>query len=302
MKDQENEAEAEIEQYLRDLSDRLRGWRARRGMRRKDLANHSGVSERYLAQLEGGDANPSLGLLLRLVNAMDISLQDLLISGGPGVQIHAGLFGLAQRLSAEQQAAAYSMLLRHFSPDQSAFAGCALIGLRGAGKTTLGERLSAAFGVPFVRLGNVIENLGGMELAELFSLGGQKAYRRLERQALDLVTREHPGCIVEAGGSLVSEVETFNALRSSFYTIWVRAEPEDHMNRVIQQGDLRPINSSEEAMADLRRILAEREPYYRTADYVIDTSARSIDDCLAELEPICRPYLSGEPMRADTTS
>lgn len=287
-----------IQQYLSDVSARLRGWRARRGMRRKDLATDSGVSERYLAQLENGDANPSLGVLLRLVNALDITPRELLVADEPEAEMHPGLLRVIQRLSDDQQAAAGTLLMRHYFPQDHAFTGVALVGLRGAGKSTLGEGIARELNVPFIRLGGVIERLGGMDLAELFSLGGQKAYRRLEREAVDDVIRTHPGSIVEAGGSLVSEMDTFNALRSAMFTVWVKADPEDHMNRVIGQGDFRPIRGSEEAMSDLRRILAEREPYYRASDYIINTSGRSVRACLNELVPVCRPYLTVQLARA----
>lgn len=282
---------AEVEQYLRDLSGRVRALRARRGMTRKDLAKHTGISERYLAQLENGDANPSVELLWRIVQAMGISFQELVTERPALPGSHPALADLLEKLSPEEQAVAYSLLMQHFSGQRSQMRGVALIGLRGAGKTTLGRALSDHFGVPFIKLGDVIENLASMELSEVFSLGGQKTYRRLERQAVNHVVERYSGAVIEAGGSLVSELETFNVLRGSFFTVWVRAKPEDHMNRVVQQGDLRPMEGNEEAMEDLRRILVEREPYYGVANYMINTSGRSAQDCLTELERVCRPYL-----------
>lgn len=282
----------DIGAYLRDLGERVRSLRARRGMTRKDLSRHSDISERYLAQLENGAANPSVELLWRIVHAMGISFDELVSDRSVQPMAHAPLLDLLRNLSAEEQNQAYGMLVRHFArqPPQS-LGGVALIGLRGAGKTTLGRAMGEAFDVPFIRLGDLVEQLAGMELAEIFSLGGQKTYRRLEREAVQYVVDRHERAIVEAGGSLVSESDTFELLRASFFTVWVRTSPEEHMNRVIQQGDLRPMRGNDEAMDDLRRILAEREPFYGTANYVLDTSRRSPADCLRELTGVCRPFL-----------
>ena len=285
----------DADRYLRELSERVKGFRARRGMTRKDLSRHSGISERYLAQLEYGKANPSLLLLFRIVNAMGVSLQQLLYDKEPRSPDQLALLEFIDRLSPAEQSAALSLLMSHFSGERDGYAGVALIGLRGGGKTTLGQRLAAACGVRFIRLREVIETLAGIEVAELFSLGGQKAYRRLEREAVDHAVARYPGCVIEATGGIVAELDTFKSLRSGFYTVWVRAAPEDHMNRVIQQGDTRPMEGNESAMDDLRRILAEREPFYRSANYAIQTSGRTVDDCVEEIVRVCAPYLRGSP-------
>ncbi len=288
----EREWSEDIDRQLALISERVRAIRARRGMTRKDLSRHSDISERYLAQLESGAANPSIAVLLRIAYAMDVDFRELLPGRNePGLRL-TPLVEMLQRLSPEDEQAAYELLSKHFSRHQGPLRGIALIGLRGAGKSTLGARLAARFDVPFIRLGEMVERMGGMELGELFSLGGQKAYRRLERQALQRVIDSHPLAVVEAGGSLVSEPETFELLRASYRTVWVRALPEDHMSRVISQGDLRPMaGDNDEAMEDLRRILAEREPYYRTANVMLETSGRSIEDCLNELSGLAGEYL-----------
>lgn len=260
-------------------------------MTRKDLSRHSGVSERYLAQLENGEANPSVTLIWRMAQAMDVDFHDLLGARSKVPLSYAPLWELLQTLSPADQQAAYEMLAGRFTDRAGGTRGVALIGLRGAGKSTLGRRLADACGVPFVRLGTVVEEVSGMEAGELLSLGGQKAYRRTERQALERVIEEYPVAVLETGGSLVSELSTFNLLRSSYFTVWVRAQPEDHMNRVIRQGDTRPMQGSREAMEDLQRILTEREPYYSSADYTVNTSDRAVADCLRELERVAAPYL-----------
>ncbi|MEX1065506.1 MAG: helix-turn-helix transcriptional regulator [Aquisalimonadaceae bacterium] len=276
------------------LSARVRALRARRGMTRKDLSRHSDISERYLAQLENGDANPSIALLLRIAAAMDVDIQELLPSRvNTGLRM-TPLLELLQRLRPDEEEAAFSLLVRHFPRHDGPFRGVALVGLRGAGKTTLGAALAEHYSLPFLRLGDVVEQMGGMGLGELFSLGGQKAYRRLERQALQYVLEHYPLAVVEAGGSLVSESETLELLLGSYFTVWVKADPQEHMSRVASQGDLRPMEGNEEAMADLRRILAEREPYYRTANAILNTSGRAVDDCLNELTELASAYLQGD--------
>lgn len=279
-----------IRAYIGGIGERTRGLRAERGMSRKDLSRHSGISERYLAQLEGGQANISVTLLWQIAEALNVEFQELLPSNDtPGIELKP-LLSFLERLPLEQQKAAYSLLRKTFTDAPGPALGVALLGLRGGGKTTLGKRLAEELELPFVRLGNLIEQLAGMETAELFSLGGQKAYRRLEHQAVRQVIERRETVVLETGGSLVSEQQTYNDVLSSFYTVWVKATPEEHMNRVVAQGDLRPMQDSTEAMSDLRRILAERESNYSAANYVLDTSGRSVQDCLQELVDQCRYY------------
>ena len=288
-----------IKGYIAGIGERTRGIRAQRGMSRKDLSRHSGISERYLAQLESGQANISVALLWQLAEALSVEFQELL----PDNQVRAvelkPLLSFLERLSLDQQKAAYSLLLEQFSDAKGPVHGVALVGLRGGGKTTLGKLLARRLKVPFVRLGEVIENLAGMKTPELFSLGGQKTYRRLEQQAVKRVLESDECVVVETGGSLVSEQETYSTLLGSFYTVWIKASPVEHMNRVIAQGDLRPMEGNAEAMTDLELILRERESYYSAANYVLDTSGRSVQDCLQELVGQCRPYLGHHDPRGD---
>ncbi|MCB1756063.1 MAG: helix-turn-helix transcriptional regulator [Gammaproteobacteria bacterium] len=286
--------EAELEQYIHSIGERIRAIRTRRGMIRKHLSKHSGVSERYLAQAESGKANLSVSLLWRIARAMEVQLTELLPNasaapGSPALQM------MLARLNAEQQEAALELLKRRFVKSGGQVQGVALVGLRGAGKTRLGSLLADEYKLPFIRLGDVIEEIAQMSIGELFSLGGQHAYRRIERQALEQTIETHPLAVVESGGSLVTESDTYSRLLDNYFTVWVKATAEEHMNRVMDQGDMRPMADNEQAMEDLKLILAEREAEYRMADYILDTSRRKVLDCSLELARCCEEYLqSGE--------
>tara|TARA_R110001583_G_scaffold61717_1_gene182087 strand:+ start:8714 stop:9646 length:933 start_codon:yes stop_codon:yes gene_type:complete len=278
--------------YVQQIAKLVRGQRAQRGMTRKVLSQHSGISERYLAQVETGKANMSIALLWRLAEAMHVGLNDILPYNAYATVRLAPLRQLLEGLSTEQQQQAHELLQQKFAVGSCGCElqdcrGIALIGLRGAGKSTLGRKLADAMEIPFVRLSDVIEQLGGFDLQELLTLFGQKAYRKLERQALETVRENYDRVVLEIGGSLVSEKQTYSDVRDHFYTVWVKAEPEDHMSRVMAQGDLRPMAASQKAMDDLKLILTEREPYYRAANALLNTSGRTVDECAAELIEKC---------------
>lgn len=276
--------------YTAAIGDRVRIIRARRGIARKQLSSQSDVSERYLAQVESGKANISIVLLHRLARAMMVPVTDLLPSSDRP-NLPKSLLELMQRLDPKQLDEALDLLRQHFEPQRQQGSGIAFIGLRGAGKSTLGKQLARAFNVPFISIGDVVEQLSGMKPSELIALGGQAAYRPIEREALEHIIAEHPLCVIEAGGSLVSEPDTFKRLLNNYYTIWLKASPDEHMQRVIEQGDMRPIQSSRRAMDDLKLILVEREEDYRKADYTLSTSYRSTQECLHELNAFCAPIL-----------
>ncbi len=272
--------------YLRLVGERVRGGRARRGMTRKMLARDSGVSERYLAQLESGRGNVSVLLLRQIARAMGLPLADLGRDGPDRPVEFTLLRQLLERLSPEDLAVAHRLLGGRFG---RALRGqraerIALIGLRGAGKSTLGRRLAAHLGVPFLDMGVEIERDSGMSLGEIFSLSDQAAYRRLERRCLERLVDTYTAAVIETGGSLVSEPATFELLLQACYTIWIKASPEDHMGRVIAQGDYRPMAGNAEAMADLRRILAERDPLYGKADAAVDTGGQSEAESFKQLQ------------------
>ena len=263
--------------YLRLLGDRVREMRARRGMTRKILARDSGVSERYLAQLETGQGNISILLLRQIAQALDTPLQALVLDGPepPVDLVHTTEF--LRRLPANELVEARRLLVEHFGGvDLDARRGrIALIGLRGAGKSTLGAMLAHRLEVPFLELDRLIEQESGVSLSVIFDLYGQSGFRRLERRVLDQVIERYPRFVLATGGSLVSEPATFERLLTMCFTVWLRATPEEHMQRVIAQGDMRPMADNRESMSDLRRILDVREPLYRKADATINTSGCS---------------------------
>lgn len=290
---------------LAELGARLRAWRARRGMTRKQLAADSGLSERFLADVETGRGNVSINSLTAAARALNISVLDLLQEPvhPPLQRVH----GLLARLDDEQLDVALSLLGAHFglgdAPERAV--RIALIGLRGAGKSTLGQQLAVQRGLPFIELDREIEREAMTSLNEIFLLHGQAGYRRYERRALLRVAQTYPqGVVMTTGGSLVSERETFELLLKSFYCVWVKASPEEHMGRVVAQGDMRPFvagavtpftpfstdlpdastASMTEAMDDIRRILASRETLYARADAVVDTAARTVKQSLKDLE------------------
>lgn len=274
--------------YLKSLGERVRNARALRGMTRKILARDSGVSERYLAQLEAGQGNISIARLRQIAGAMSLPLVDL-VREGPDRPVELTLLlQRLERLSAAELGEASQLLTAHFGRDlgEGRTARIALIGLRGGGKTTLGRELAERIGVPFVEMNKEIEHDSGMSLNEIFSLSGQAAYRRYERRALERVIETHPAAVIATGGSLVSEPGTFELLMDACYTIWIKAAPDEHMGRVIEQGDMRPMAGNAEAMADLRRILSEREPLYSKADAVVDTAGKGLEDSIVELQRV----------------
>jgi len=272
--------------YLRLLGERVRQTRARRGMTRRILAHDSGVSERYLAQLETGRGNISILLLKQIAQALDTPLQALVLEGSepPVDLVHTTEF--LRRLPAADLLEARRLLIEHFGGVelQARRGRIALIGLRGAGKSTLGNILASRLDVPFIELDRLIEQESGVSLSVIFDLYGQSGFRRLERRCLDQVIERFPKFVLATGGSLVSEPATFERLLTMCFTIWLQATPAEHMRRVIAQGDMRPMADNREAMSDLKRILDVREPLYRKADAVINTSGSSVEESVLMLE------------------
>jgi len=265
--------------HLKLLGERVRQARARRGMSRKILARDSGVSERYLAQLETGQGNISILLLRRIAQALDLPLDALVLEGPepPVDLVHS--FELLRRLPSEDLRQARRLLLEHFGQANTAerHGRVALVGLRGAGKSTLGAMLGERLQMPFIELDRLIEEQSGVSLNVIFDLWGQSGFRRVERQCLEQVLERYPRFVLATGGSLVSESATFERLLSTCSTVWLRTSPEEHMSRVIAQGDMRPMRDNREAMADLERILLAREPLYSKADEIVDTSGQTVD-------------------------
>jgi len=268
--------------YLHALGERVRAMRARRGMSRRILARDAAVSERYLAQLESGEANSSITLLRRVAAAMGMPLTILLddrARAGDGRAIEQML----ERLNEADLAEARTWLLARFAGAVRRRDRIALVGLRGGGKTTLGRMLAAHLGAPFVELDRAVEAMSGGSLAALFDMFGQGAFRRLERESLETALARDERLVIETGGGLVTEPETYELLRAACLTIWVKASASDHMQRVVDQGDARPMAGHAAAMADLEAILQAREPLYQRADLVLETSGRAVEASFAEL-------------------
>jgi XRE family aerobic/anaerobic benzoate catabolism transcriptional regulator len=278
--------ELDEQAYLQQLGSRVRDARARSGFSRKSLAAKSAVSERYLAQLESGQGNISVLLLRQVARALDITLTELLRDEHEHPIELTLLLQYLEKLSPKKLMQARNILTSAFGEQdpQERRNRIALIGLRGAGKSTLGKRLAEDIGAPFVELDDEIERDAGIPSSEIFSLYGQNAYRRFEKRSLERILEHYEHVVIAAGGGLVNEPGTYELLRSACYTVWVKANPEEHMQRVIAQGDLRPMTGREEAMADLRRILAERNDLYGLADAVIDTSNKTVDASQEQLQ------------------
>lgn len=233
--------------YLSLLGDRVRAWRNEQGVTRKALSAASGVSERYLAQLEAGEGNISVLLLRKVARAMGVPVESLVREGE-----------------------------RQHKP-------IALLGLRGAGKSTLGEKLAQALDVPFVELDREVEKEAGAELGEVFAMYGQEGFRRFERRALERVLGQHDRAVIATGGSLVTDGGTYKLLRERSLCVWLKASPEEHMARVIAQGDMRPFKGSSAALDEIRQLLADRDRLYGRADLVLDTSGKTVRSSLSQL-------------------
>ena len=235
-------------EILELVGQRVRAARMQRHWTIRELAERSGVSVRFLVQLESGRGNISVKRLADLARAFEVPTADLLNDDYPE----------PQRI-------------------------VALLGLRGAGKTTIGKQLARRLHVRFVELDRRIEKAADMSLAELFSLYGEDYYRRLERETLAKVVKDRRPIVLATGGGIVESPDTYALLKKSAVTVWLRARPEDHWNRVVSQGDRRPMADHPQAMADLRALLAAREPLYAGADQTVETSGRSVEAIVEDL-------------------
>jgi XRE family aerobic/anaerobic benzoate catabolism transcriptional regulator len=235
--------------YLSRLGERVRAWRTESGTTRKALAAASQVSERYLAQLEAGEGNISVLLLRRIARAMGVAVETLVREDGEAAP--------RERI--------------------------ALIGLRGAGKSTLGAKLAQLLQMPFVELDREVEKEAGAKLGEVFALYGQDAFRRFERRALERVLAQHARAVIATGGSLVNDPASYELLLSRCFCVWLKASPEDHMSRVIAQGDMRPFKGRSAALDEIRQLLAERDSLYARAAATIHTSGKTVRQSLQEI-------------------
>jgi XRE family aerobic/anaerobic benzoate catabolism transcriptional regulator len=271
--------------FLVFLGKRVRHLRSVRGTTRKTVAEEADVSERHLAQLEAGEGNVSIVLLRRIAAALNVSLVELFRPESEEPAEKQMIQRFLERLPNHRMEEVVLRLTRDFSPGEKARRQrIALIGLRGAGKSTLGAKLAEERAMSFIETDREIEKDAGMPLAEIFALYGQSGYRAIEKRTLERVLNENERAVLSVGGGVVSEKETFDFLLSHCYTVWIKAQPEEYMRRVMAQGDFRIMAGTDHAMEDLRRILEAREPLYRQADMEVDTSGSSAEESFSKLK------------------
>ena len=284
--------------FLTALGERVRDLRSRRGMTRKALAQASEVSERHLANLEYGTGNASMLVLLQVAQALHCSLAELIgdvSTSSPEWLLIRELLEHRDEATLRRVRVAIGELLGTGGDAGQGSAArstrVALIGLRGAGKSTLGAMLAEDLGFAFVELSREIEKFAGCSVSEIQNLYGQTAYRRYERRALEEAIQIYPEAVIATPGGIVSDPANFNLLLSHCTTVWLQATPEDHMKRVTAQGDLRPMAASAEAMDDLKRILAGRAAFYSKAELQVDTSALPLAGAFERLRAVVRTAL-----------
>lgn len=280
--------------FLANLGERVRMLRSRRGLTRKAVAQLAQVSERHLANLEAGSGNASVLILLQVAQALNCSVVELMgdiTTSSPEWLLIRELLANRNDVELRRVRASISEMFSGRGDEAARNCRIALVGLRGAGKTTLGQKLADDLGYPFFELSREIEKYAGCSITEIHNLYGPHAYRRYERRALEEVVHSQPTFVIATPGGLVSEASTFNETLTQCFTIWLKALPEDHLSRVAAQGDMRPMAGSEEALDDLKRILDGRAAFYAKADLVFDTSAQSLEDSFLALRRQVRTAL-----------
>ena len=284
------------DEISRTIGVKVRAARAEAGITRKQLAERADVSERYLNQLENGDANVSVGVLSRVAIALSVDLASLLTAARVGAAdnaMHTPLTALVGRMSLREQEGAVALLERYLHDRRRSLKGVALLGLRGAGKSTIGGLFAARHGLPFLSVTREIEARAGMTLNDLFNLGGPDAYRALENDVVKDLSNRNDRIVLETAGGIVSNGPALDVILASFKTVWLKASPEEHLSRVVKQGDMRPMHGTPKALEHLKTLLATREPEYSRADSVLDTTGRTPEACVDDLE-----YIAGAVVAA----
>jgi XRE family transcriptional regulator, aerobic/anaerobic benzoate catabolism transcriptional regulator len=269
--------------------------RAKRGMTRRQLAQGSGASERYLAQIESGQGNPSVIILKSIAEALDVPIIELIprTNGRTAAMTH--ILDLLGRMPLSELPAVAELIERRAARDAAADRGrrIALVGLRGAGKSTLGKRLAGELGCPFIELDRMVEQDYGARIPDLIEIAGLATFRRYERACLERVVEEHAAAVIATAGGIVSNPETYALLLRRAHTVWIKAPPEEHMRRVMEQGDFRPMAQNREAMADLVAILDARGADYARAQAELDTSGDTVEQSFAKLARIAERCVNG---------
>lgn len=289
------EPEAKRSPFLEALGERVRNLRSRQGMTRRAVALAADVSERHLANLEYGTGNVSVLVLLQVAQALQCSLAELLgdvTTSSPEWLLIRELLSKRNESDLRRARVQLGEIFGEGGNAQERKNRIALIGLRGAGKTSLGQRLADEMGFPFIELSREIEQFAGCQISEIHNLYGANAYRRYERRALEEAIQIYPEVVIATPGGLVSDSANFNVLLSHCTTVWLQADAADHMARVAAQGDMRPMAASREAMEDLKRILEGRSAFYSKADLAINTSGRTEDQAFDALRTSVRQHLA----------
>jgi XRE family aerobic/anaerobic benzoate catabolism transcriptional regulator len=286
-------ARADGKAVVRDFGRRLRLARAKRGMTRRQLAHASGTSERYLAQIESGQGNASIVILHAIAQALDLPMTDLLQGPDARSEPMTRILDLLASVPAAELPTVADLIEKHAGGEGDRARRIALVGLRGAGKSTLGRSLARALDVPFIELDRVIEQDYGARLSDLIEIAGLSAFRRQERAALERVIEKHRAAVIATAGGVVSNPETYALLLRRTHVVWIKARPDEHMSRVMQQGDFRPMAQNRQAMADLLAILDAREADYARAHAKLDTSGDTVERSGEKLLRIARRCLNG---------
>jgi XRE family aerobic/anaerobic benzoate catabolism transcriptional regulator len=278
--------------FVAEVGRLVRLGRAKRGMTRRQLAEGSGASERYLAQIESGQGNPSVIILKAIAEALDVPIIQLLPRPNGRTAALAHILDRIARVPESELPAIADLIEGRAAPDVATDRArrIALIGVRGAGKSTLGRRLAQQLGCPFIELDRLVEQDYGASIPDLIEIAGLATFRRYERACLERVIAEHVAAVIATAGGIVSNPETYALLLRRTHTVWVKARPDEHMSRVMAQGDFRPMAKNREAMADLVAILDARSPDYARAQAELDTSGDTAEQSFAKLVEIAARY------------
>jgi len=266
---------------LESIGARVRALRGEAHLTIKDLAKRADLSPRFVAQLEAGEGNISIARLAQVAAALDRPVQDLIPPPPDDGSLHAQIWHLVGNCRGEDLQELRQWLVKRTGEPGPRF--IALVGLRGAGKSTVGAQLARRLKTEFVELDSLIEKAAGVSLGEIFNLHGEEYYRRLEQEALAKLFAGSRGCVLATGGSLVTDAESWGMVKRRCFTVWLRATPQEHMTRVLRQGDTRPMKDNPSAMAELKALLARREPLYAQADLVIKTSKKTPASVVAQI-------------------